>query len=795
MATSAKNRNAIIIACCAAIAAIAVCVLLAVLFTSGALSGGASKTSGGSSDVVQIGARTVTVKADNGKEATTIERPAIINASTVGTSAEAAPALVRYIGTSPSSSGNGQSDQTTQTASSSDGSQASSGASGEGASTGDTSNPYGDIATYTVAGGLSNVVNKDAFYLSNEIQGPLQQNLFAVVPGGDLEFFDLYEMNRYNMKANFVTVDSMMHAYHQYFAFLQKNTEKGYLSAKLLAASQALLAASQEQQSQLAGTEWEDAAKRNVAFFAVACSLLDPATQVPADVATEVNADVANINAASGVSTSAITGENEDFTQYIPRGYYEGDAALERYFKAMMWYGRMNFTQSDESLDQSALLMTLAMDDGSGGKANGDWEAIYSVTSFFAGTSDDLGFYEYFPCIEAAYGTTDVATIAADEGGWGTYLDLISKLEAPQVNSMAGKVTAYNQLDEGLDDAKGFRFMGQRFTLDESIFQQLVIPEVPERVMPSALDLPAALGSDTALEILKEEGSAGQTNYIAKLEEVRADMADSDTAVWSESLYSQWLYTLNPLLEEKGEGYPMFMQSDLWDRKDLNTYLGSYAELKHDTVLYTKQMLVEMGGGPIDFDDRGYVECEPELFKRLSSLSQATIDGLAGYGLISEGDKSNMGLLKSLADQLATMAEKELAGTELTSQEYDIIRSYGGQLEHIWEVTNPEAKQSQEAPAAIVVDIATDEGTCLEIGTGRIDTIYVIVPINGELHLCSGGVYSYYEFDWPASDRLTDSKWRSMLGIGAMGGTTGTGTPEPVQWTDGYTVELNNRYY
>ena len=52
----------------------------------------------------------------------------------------------------------------------------------------------------------------------------------------------------------------------------------------------------------------------------------------------------------------------------------------------------------------------------------------------------------------------------------------------------------------------------------------------------------------------------------------------------------------------------------------------------------------------------------------------------------------------------------------------------------------------------------------LEIGTGRIDRIFVIVPDDeGEFHVATGGVYSYYEFPWPTSDRLTDEQWWKML--------------------------------
>jgi hypothetical protein len=34
------------------------------------------------------------------------------------------------------------------------------------------------------------------------------------------------------------------------------------------------------------------------------------------------------------------------------------------------------------------------------------------------------------------------------------------------------------------------------------------------------------------------------------------------------------------------------------------------------------------------------------------------------------------------------------------------------------------------------------------------------------LQVAKGGVFSYYEFPWPANDRLTDEKWRQMLDTG-----------------------------
>lgn len=198
-----------------------------------------------------------------------------------------------------------------------------------------------------------------------------------------------------------------------------------------------------------------------------------------------------------------------------------------------------------------------------------------------------------------------------------------------------------------------------------------------------------------------------------------------------------------------------------------------------------------MGGGPINHDDRGYVEPEPELYKRLGNLAQTTITGLERYGAINASDKEEMQLLADICSKLEAMSIKELSGTELSAEEYEFIKSYGGQLEHFWsKVNNSKGKglaASTLSPAALVADIATNatDGTCLELGIGTVNTIYVLVPINGELHLTCGGVFSDYEFEVPISQRLNDSEWRNMRGIG---GSSSGSAPSMVPWVSDFTV-------
>ena len=657
------------------------------------------------------------------------------------------------------------------------------------------------VPDYEVDKDLGNVSNLDQFYFFDEETPLLQQNGFVVRAGtgnGSAEFHEVYESNRYNKNPSFVTVDSMMHAYHLYFSYLMKNTERNYLSDALLKASKNMLAASEAQLDQLSGTEWESAAKRNTAFFGVGVALLDETAQIPSSVSQTVRNEVSSIRSASGVSPSQLTGQYEDYSQYIVRGYYEGDPQLEAYFRAMMWYGRVNFTQKDEDLDRSALLMTLALHDN----ALDEWSSIYAVTSFFAGASDDCGYYEYYPIFQAAYGDdANVGSLAGNDGAWRDYHALTAQMPAPQINSVV-------VMDEGQDadhlaEEKGYRFMGQRFSFDATILQNLMYNKVGEnpsgkaRMLPNALDVPAALGSDEALSILDENGETSYQGYSENMASLRQKFADAPEDTWKASLYSQWLYTLDPLLDVKGEGWPSFMRTSAWARKNLQSYLGSYTELKHDTVLYSKQAMAELGGGMIeDKDDRGYVEAEPELFARLVALVEATSSGLEGFGMLGSEDKENLEKLDYLASQLQVIATKELQEESLTDDEFELIRSFGGQIEHFWQEVyknepHGEKLTTREFPAAIVTDVATDpNGSVLELGTGRVSTMFVIVPVDGKLRIASGPVYTFYQFEWPLSDRLTDTSWRQMMGIALQDDGTYAKPSQSVEdWTSTFQYE------
>ena len=651
------------------------------------------------------------------------------------------------------------------------------------------------VEPYEIAPDLSNVENLWQFYFEDETASMIAENGFVVCGDAGREFFEIYETNRYGFIPNFITVDSLMHTYHLYFAHLLKNIEKGYLSDTLKQLSEKMLADSVGQYEALKGSEWESAAKRNVAFFAIGAQLLDESAEIPDDVADIVQNELAMIEQAEGVQYSGITGDEEDYTQYIPRGYYEGDEGLEKYFKAMMWYGRIHFAQEVEEMDRSALLITLALADDE--QAYEMWQSVYAVTSFFAGASDDLGVCEYAPVLYQAYGdNVTVESLLSDKEAFENFHKLTASMPVPQINSIP--------IVQGEENViPGFRFMGQRFTIDASIMQKLIFSDVKKnsagdiRMLPDVLDVPAALGSDTALHILEENGETGYEGYMENMNSLREILSEENSSLWTASLYAGWLYTLRPLLTVKGEGYPVFMQSEEWVKKDLECFAGSFTELKHDTILYSKQVIAEMGGGDEETpDDRGYVEPEPLVYERFVRLAEQTAQGLKGYGMLDAEDEESLSRLSQMAEQLLTISVKELQNEVLTDEEYEFIRAYGGNIEHFWYETfkdetfpEDEAITSQAFPAALVVDIATDpNGTVLQAATGDPSDIYVVVNVAGKIKIARGSVYSFYQFPWPMEDRLTDAKWRQLMGISPdEEGYYNYDNPfEQPDWTDSY---------
>jgi hypothetical protein len=649
---------------------------------------------------------------------------------------------------------------------------------------------------------LSTVPHLDGFELSEEQLALLGENGFVVdLPGPEtyLEFYQIYEGLRYDDTPAFVTTDSVLHVYHLLFDKILRDLEVEYFIPTLESLTASMLEASLEQYRDLVGSSLEEPALRNVAFFAVASSLLETGEAVPPEAAELVDDELALIREASQAVPSPIWYREdlpddmllrEDYSQYIPRGHYTRSEDLGRYFRTMMWYGRLTFRLADAFETQRALLVTRALRTAqtSDGVAASDlWQRIYEPTTFLVGKADDLSYFEYGALSDTVFGEEAPIEAFGDPALLAAFLEAADELPPPQVNSMWVWIW---QDQETV--TKGFRFMGQRFTIDAYVFQQMIWRRVGTaqnpRGLPTALDFFAALGSDDALGILEEMGHREFANFDTQMERVRGELGSLELDSWTQNVYWAWLYTLQPLITPHDERYPEFMRTEAWRLRNLNAALGSYTELKHDTILYAKQVMAEMGGGPPEVV-RGYVEPNPEVFARLLALGEMTRDGLQARDLLSERIEAALANLIDLIAFLKATAEAELLQEPLSDEDYLRIMFIGGELEALTlaasdcEEEGPACRDLTDQQAPLVADIATglspeiDGLAVLEEGVGRPARIYVVLP-DSDRRLAVGAVFTYYEFVVPASERMTDETWQAMLEEGA--------NPPPPEWTQAF---------
>lgn len=657
-------------------------------------------------------------------------------------------------------------------------------------------------------GSISNYSDMDSHFDLAPVNHLISENGFAVMeysfPEED-NIFSAYE-NLSGTVPIIVTTDIFLHLYHILFDHALKEIEETIFYNDIWNLTTVLLNNVQSQYSQNTG-DIREAARRNMAFLAVAQQLMDPGLTIPAEVVEEVTSELDKINRHTGFEESDIFIYNEDYSQYVPRGHYTRSALLERYFKTFMWYGRMSFLlkgadpwgPAEEALispydakiqTMQAVLLTESLENIVVNSRSGMdvWDRIYAVTAFFVGLSDDLTPYEYIETVHKVFGENFAIPDLTDDDKFFDLKTELTLLRSPQIFGGTGNIVVMppitpEKLDDVLEKTKGMRFMGQRFVPDSYIFQQLVSPKAsnytgsgnpipfsygtspagPQRCYPRGLDIMAVFGSRVAMDILIASGDTDYTGYTERFNEVKAEFDALGTRDWTRNLYWSWLYSLKALLGDPGQGYPAFMRTDAWQKRVLNTVLASWTELRHDTILYAKQSYTPWAGAAPP--DTNYVEPVPEFYGRLHSLSQMTREGLTGLGVIPGEMDTKLEYFEGLLTGAIDISNKELTGEELSSSDNSFIEHLASNI--IFNIIEDIEQEDEDAiKTSLVVDVHTYsyENQVVEEAVGYVDLLVVACPNpDGSVFLAAGPVLSYYEFKHPMDGRLTDEAWRILL--------------------------------
>lgn len=654
----------------------------------------------------------------------------------------------------------------------------------------------------------------------------------------------LYDLHRQRWDRNqngwnrntplFVTTDLAAHAQHLIFDRTLQFLEEAVFLPRLSALVDGFLAELKARES--GADSYRETFDKAYMYFQVAKALLELAPERVKNDSDEYGADpylyreknldevlspypeavrleIAKIMQATMYGDSHVftfsdgTKSTEDYTQYKPRGHYTKNSALESYFRAMMWFGRIHFLiaapgpepLSDggrSSSDSTAL--TLAMEPIAllvtdtvrfNPKLYAEWEALFNPITALIGNSDDLSFADILPLWK------DERVSEKEFGEWTANKDnLIAfmekahlKLRPPAISGASvffGPSEGTGELTAGSDgvsvDRKppmGWRLFGQRFTYDSAVHEVVSPPRLLSRDMVRGLDIMKAFGSKTADALLEASDYPLMDGLEARLDSLEEEFSSYDYRFWDCTYYNDVLFQVRSQARfEKGAGF-YFTEGDGWGTKAMLASHGTWSELRHDTLLYVKQVYAERAGDG-DFEPTfrtkpipepiHYIEPNVPFWQGSTIAVQKLLRTLDRYQLLDEETAQVLGRLQEIYARAAAIAEQEAKDSPVPEADVKWIATIPGELLNLVlvHVEGGDVTDEDQLKMAIIADVYTNAELRLVLETAVGIPYRLYVPLNdtqGGKRVAVGYGFSYYEFHHPMDDRMTDEAWKEIV--------------------------------
>ncbi|HEY6081382.1 MAG TPA: DUF3160 domain-containing protein [Polyangiaceae bacterium] len=590
----------------------------------------------------------------------------------------------------------------------------------------------------------------------------------------------------------FVSADMVLEAIYRSHDKILQSLETKTLRPRL----QKLLTTIRASLASSADTLESDVASDLNFYLGVATSLLDGG-RVDERESAELKSFVAAAMKAEGEQERVLFGTKRllDFSQFKPRGHYDGDPNLESYFRAMIWLGRIEFRLIETNDDGSQLLRrrqvesVVALRKLLDAAAYSDYLSIDATIGAFVGEHDYMALQQVDALLASVGGAEGLADVSDDA--------LAEAIIAGEFGEqrIASQVIRRNPGGQATFPlSMSFALFGQRYTVDSHVFSNVVYDRLPTRVVPDPLDVAfAALGNDQALGLLGDELDQ-EAEYPGALSAMRLLVDAHPEHYWQSSLYTSWLSALRTLspAATPATDLPSVARSDAWGRRLLNTQLSSWAQLRHNNVLYVKQSYTSAAA--CEYPE-AYVDPYPEFFQGVARFAERAQELVAGLDLDAELGKRMDDYFAAVARINLTLADMALAqrsGMPHSAEHMAFINQAvtteincdGTLLGHTgwYSELHFEPLEAVEMDPAIT-DVHTDVGgelpvarnaSVLHVGTGLPRPIVLTVDSCNGPRAYAGVISTYNELLADGLTRLTDAEWKQRLEQGNV--------PRTVPW-------------
>lgn len=535
-------------------------------------------------------------------------------------------------------------------------------------------------------------------------------------------------------------------------------------------------------------------------YLAVAATLLEPGrresrnptVELPVRGAEvrEIQELVAAASRATGILSTKLFGtwRDVDFSQFKPRAHYAKTRALQAYFRAMMWLGRVDFRLTTVSpghqveMQRRQLEGALALRDLAEPETK-RWRRVDELLRVFVGERDSASMPEMERFLDELGASSGVEVKRFSDQ------EIAAALErAGTGQQRIGSHVSYTSPTATKTKPRHLSFVpfGQRYVVDSEGLGAVTFDRIlAKRFLPSPLDAAyATLGNNHAYTLLEPE--LKQYDYGEALRAFRKQTDELPEQTWNQNLYNAWLGSLRELSppSEPDPRLPSAMKSQAWAERLLSTQLTSWAHLRHNTLLYAKQSYsVSI---VCEFPDV-YVEPYPEFWRGLERLARRGEDAAKLIGQVDthQGERAARFFERyaRASARLGVMAERQLQGKPVTREDLAWMNEMiqlqqvrvgggcgggGGHLEERivgWLRELHYQPWSAEEYRVSIADVHTDPENLrvLHVGTGTPRTLVVIVDGPGEPRAFVGLTGSFYEKVTEGMQRLTNTEWERML--------------------------------
>ncbi len=622
----------------------------------------------------------------------------------------------------------------------------------------------------------------------------------------------------------FITTDLLSHSRHLIFDRTLQYLEEDQFTPRLKALCDAFIQKLQDPKTvrTLTGPVALETHKKAILYFQVASALLelaperamenDPwgrptivykdrdANSILMNYPAEVRAEIALMDKAEGLTISPVfTFANgakavEDYSQYRPRGHYTKNGVLSSYFRAMMWFGRMHFliaeggdtplSLADGQSASDSLTLTLAMQPvallltdlvRADNALYRQWADLYDPITTLIGLSDDLSFQELLP-LWKSFQVTDFNDWVADKTNLlGLMRAANDQLRPPAISG--NSVFWGPSVGEERAPLMGWRLFGQRFTWDSWVHHRVSPPRLMSRDMVRGLDIMKAFGSHTAEALLLQSDYPVMEGLKERLDGIEQAFAGRDNAFWNANYYTQVLREIGALARfEPGSGF-YFTEGSGWGLKAMLSAHGTWAELRHDTLLYVKQSAAERAGDgdfaptfrtePIP-EPVHYIEPNLAYWQAARAATNTLLTTLEQYKMLDDETSRALVGLRTLLTRILSIVEQEVRNEYVPAEDIRWIPTIPAELVHMILVHTGRGDMMEEDQMrmALIADVFTNVelGLVLETAVGIPYRVYV--PLNdlqGGKRIAVGYCFSYFEFPQTMSNRLTNEEWKSTV--------------------------------